>query len=597
MVDKINITDVQEDETNVDWYADGERANALVLNRPVKQIAGVVNEIIDEVDVLSQNSGINVYRGSNGQYIQDTDVIPSDINHLAVQIGSEIIVCPYVHVSNGSQEATGVISNLNTTTRPYSLTIGGSNYILLNPKYWLLPESGVNAGAFWLDESDVNTSSLQTALNAFDKITLPEMNLKVDDSLILSKSVYQIIGGAKSRLYFDQADFPSNGSILKSLEDDRPGGGTLALSIQNVDFYAYDPTTSAPSTVLGDASAIFASGFSASNGKSEIVSCRFRGFNVAIRGSAWWATSIKKCFFRTFANTGIGIDFRPGQYTGDNGWSNAFAVNSVTIEDCWFNTLNNCIMTGDQNVQKLRMINNTFERIDNVVYTGFNSDSTTLSHNHFEYVNTPFKIGFTSSNASPVREFQFTNNNLGVISNTSFINNAENSRFQDNTVKNTSVSDFTFFNGQPSWYDNNIIEYHNGLAFSSNISTEDNSIFDVATKRETIEGALISGENTNGRYIKYPDGTMICTHTVSVTANVTETFGSLFRSAEFFTWNFPADFAVGEFPYMDVKPRTADPHFCISQNGNELGTFRVVSYQSDGALTLNISMMATGKWK
>lgn len=51
----INITDNQNDETNVDWYADGERANALVLNRPIKQVSGIVNEIITSVSNIESD--------------------------------------------------------------------------------------------------------------------------------------------------------------------------------------------------------------------------------------------------------------------------------------------------------------------------------------------------------------------------------------------------------------------------------------------------------------------------------------------------------------------------------------------------------------
>ena len=47
-MERINIDTLPE--TNVDWYADGERANALVLNRPIKQVAGIVNTLIDTVN-------------------------------------------------------------------------------------------------------------------------------------------------------------------------------------------------------------------------------------------------------------------------------------------------------------------------------------------------------------------------------------------------------------------------------------------------------------------------------------------------------------------------------------------------------------------
>ena len=52
-MERINIDTLPE--TNVDWYADGERANAVVLNRPIKQVAGIVNTLIDTVNDQSAN--------------------------------------------------------------------------------------------------------------------------------------------------------------------------------------------------------------------------------------------------------------------------------------------------------------------------------------------------------------------------------------------------------------------------------------------------------------------------------------------------------------------------------------------------------------
>ncbi len=47
---RINTTAVQTAETNVDWYANGEKADGVVLSRPIKPVAGVVNLVMDEVD-------------------------------------------------------------------------------------------------------------------------------------------------------------------------------------------------------------------------------------------------------------------------------------------------------------------------------------------------------------------------------------------------------------------------------------------------------------------------------------------------------------------------------------------------------------------
>ena len=50
-MERINIDTLPE--TNVDWYADGERANAAVLNRPIKQVADIVNTVIDAVEAIA----------------------------------------------------------------------------------------------------------------------------------------------------------------------------------------------------------------------------------------------------------------------------------------------------------------------------------------------------------------------------------------------------------------------------------------------------------------------------------------------------------------------------------------------------------------
>lgn len=98
MVEKINITDVQEDETNVDWYADGERANAEVLNRPIKQISGVVNQIIED-GIGGQFLGEGAVKGIQylGQEATGVMVVPVGTNAMAIDSltlseGSELTV-------------------------------------------------------------------------------------------------------------------------------------------------------------------------------------------------------------------------------------------------------------------------------------------------------------------------------------------------------------------------------------------------------------------------------------------------------------------------------------------------------------------------
>lgn len=50
-IEKVNTTQVQADETNVDWIANGERLNETNINRPARQVAEVLNNAIDEIEI------------------------------------------------------------------------------------------------------------------------------------------------------------------------------------------------------------------------------------------------------------------------------------------------------------------------------------------------------------------------------------------------------------------------------------------------------------------------------------------------------------------------------------------------------------------
>lgn len=50
------------------------------------------------------------------------------------------------------------------------------------------------------------------------------------------------------------------------------------------------------------------------------------------------------------------------------------------------------------------------------------------------------------------------------------------------------------------------------------------------------------GSNANGEYVRFADGTQICTHTVSF-ANISSTIGQIFASPSV-TWTFPGVFAT-----------------------------------------------------
>lgn len=65
-MDLINTTDIQANETNVNWYEDGEAANAAVLNRPTKQVAEKVNEVITKLQDNEVAVGLNAGETNQG---------------------------------------------------------------------------------------------------------------------------------------------------------------------------------------------------------------------------------------------------------------------------------------------------------------------------------------------------------------------------------------------------------------------------------------------------------------------------------------------------------------------------------------------------
>jgi hypothetical protein len=67
-------------------------------------------------------------------------------------------------------------------------------------------------------------------------------------------------------------------------------------------------------------------------------------------------------------------------------------------------------------------------------------------------------------------------------------------------------------------------------------------------------GAIMeTGTNANGRYIKYADGTMICTHTYDAAAMaITSAVGSIFQAGSEITWTYPVAFVGIPTPNLNV---------------------------------------------
>lgn len=116
---------------------------------------------------------------------------------------------------------------------------------------------------------------------------------------------------------------------------------------------------------------------------------------------------------------------------------------------------------------------------------------------------------------------------------------------------------------------------------------------------DAIDGIIESGSNTNGNYIKYVDGTMICWGYFVQTFTEGQ-WGSLWEYSLASTVNFPAEF-VGNI--------SINANLVQGQDGGT-GAISKINYNNSGIFSLNIirptqysaklfyvSYIAIGKWK
>jgi hypothetical protein len=113
-------------------------------------------------------------------------------------------------------------------------------------------------------------------------------------------------------------------------------------------------------------------------------------------------------------------------------------------------------------------------------------------------------------------------------------------------------------------------------------------------------GALIErGSNSNGEYVRFADGTQICTHAVSVSLAINTPgftgFMGGFRSAEQ-TWTYPAAFTG--IPVVVPVARNLTAFGAVSANvpGTTSATYAVTAVSSQSAATREISLTAIGRW-
>lgn len=110
-------------------------------------------------------------------------------------------------------------------------------------------------------------------------------------------------------------------------------------------------------------------------------------------------------------------------------------------------------------------------------------------------------------------------------------------------------------------------------------------------------GAIIErGSNANGDYVRWADGTQICSATFNYGAVSVEAVGNIFADSVARTWNFPAIFSAP--PTVSVTGASQSNQFTWGSSNsptNSLVLFRLLSH-SPGPVTLAACLTAIGRW-
>lgn len=109
----------------------------------------------------------------------------------------------------------------------------------------------------------------------------------------------------------------------------------------------------------------------------------------------------------------------------------------------------------------------------------------------------------------------------------------------------------------------------------------------------TPTGAVIErGSSANGEFVRYADGTQICTKTNLSTPNASTALGAIFRSGDV-TWTYPAAFAAGPVVVGDAD--NPDTWVSTATPGTTTCVMRVLAGTSKTA-TVAFRATATGRW-
>lgn len=113
-----------------------------------------------------------------------------------------------------------------------------------------------------------------------------------------------------------------------------------------------------------------------------------------------------------------------------------------------------------------------------------------------------------------------------------------------------------------------------------------------------IGSEIESGSNENGNWVKYSDGTMICTKVQELgRVETTTSFGNIYWSNDIHSWTYPQTFL--EVPdYVNMSPFTTSiAGCCLQSTPTTTGATCFLYAFTSGTRETSIYWMAIGRWK
>lgn len=117
-----------------------------------------------------------------------------------------------------------------------------------------------------------------------------------------------------------------------------------------------------------------------------------------------------------------------------------------------------------------------------------------------------------------------------------------------------------------------------------------------------INGIIESGSNSNGNWTKFADGTMICTRTITVTIDCTNSWGSLYYGQNNDKFNFAQSFI--EPPILNLQYTTNEAisfipivYSGIVVDNDGFKRIEIARPNSVTNISVKVYFIAIGKWK